>query len=180
MVCRCSALSFCGVSWGILKFLGVSWRSLAFLGVPRLASSFLDELIQPDATMSNKRTQGPVMESVVPKSLAPTKTRACMSCSLIKTMQQFVEFGCENCPFMHYRGDREQVSACTTTSFTGTMVSLKPKHSWVAKWQRVSRFVPGAYAVSINARLPFDIVEHLEENNRRPHPVTATTSGALE
>lgn len=39
-------------------------------------------------------------------------------------------------------------------------------------------FVPGAYAVSIDARMPDDIVEQLEENRRRLHTVLATAEKA--
>ena len=98
-----------------------------------------------------------------------------MSCSLIKTVAQFVSDGCENCDFMGYQMDRERVNACTTSAFVGAFVSIKPRTSWVAKWQRVSSFVPGAYAISIDARIPDDIVEQLEENRLRPHSVLATT-----
>lgn len=35
-------------------------------------------------------------------------------------------------------------------------------------------FVPGAYAISIDARMPDDIVEQLEENRMRMHSVLAT------
>ena len=112
----------------------------------------------------------------MPTSVSQSKLKACMSCSLIKTVQQFVMDGCENCSFMGYRGDRERVTACCTSSFTGTLVSLKPRVSWVAKWQRVSSFVPGAYAVSIDARMPDDIVEQLEENRHRLHNVLATSN----
>lgn len=76
-------------------------------------------------------------ERIVPSEMGRTRMRACMSCSLVKSMGQFVAFGCENCPFMDYQGDRERVSACTTTAFVGLYVLIKPKESWVAKWQRV-------------------------------------------
>lgn len=36
-------------------------------------------------------------------------------------------------------------------------------------------FVPGAYAIHIDARLPDDIVEQLEENGIRVYSVMATT-----
>lgn len=58
-------------------------------------------------------------DHVVPKEVAQSKLKACMSCSLIKTTQQFVVDGCDNCPFMSYRNDRERVFACTTSQFVG-------------------------------------------------------------
>lgn len=124
---------------------------------------------------SRAMANGSVGDHVVPREMAQSKQKACMSCSLIKTVPQFVEDGCDNCPFMGYQSDRERVLACTTSSFTGSYVALKPTSSWVAKWQRVSRFVPGAYAVSIEAKMPDDIIELLEQNRIRIHAVLATS-----
>lgn len=56
---------------------------------------------------------------VVPLEIAQSKLRACMSCSLIKTVNQFNEDGCENCPFLKYDGDKERISLCTTSQFVG-------------------------------------------------------------
>lgn len=82
-------------------------------------------------------SEGTDAERTVPAEQTNSKFRACMSCSIIKTFNQFTEFGCENCPFMDYEGDRERVGDCTTNAFTGMYVLLKPKDSWVAKWQRM-------------------------------------------
>lgn len=60
-----------------------------------------------------------VGDHVVPTEVTQSKLKACMSCSLIKTTQQFVNDGCDNCPFMSYIGDRERVGACTTSQFIG-------------------------------------------------------------
>lgn len=68
--------------------------------------------------MSNEE-EFEVGDHVVPPDVAPSKLKACMSCSLIKTTQQFVQDGCENCHFMSYNGDRERVGACTTSQFVG-------------------------------------------------------------
>jgi Spt4/RpoE2 zinc finger len=75
-------------------------------------------------------------ERIVPSEMVHSRQRACMSCSLIKSTAQFVSYGCENCPFMSYQSDRERVSACTTPAFVGCYITIKPKESWVAKWQR--------------------------------------------
>lgn len=82
-------------------------------------------------------------DQIVPSELTSSKMRACMSCSIIKSLSQFVEYGCENCEFMNYDGDKERAGACTTNAFTGCFVLLKPKESWVAKWQRVRTFPAG-------------------------------------
>lgn len=62
---------------------------------------------------------GGVNPNVVPREITPSKLKACMSCSLIKTVPQYVMDGCDNCPFLHLRGDRERVMACTTSNFVG-------------------------------------------------------------
>lgn len=56
---------------------------------------------------------------VVPLETAQSKLKACMSCSLIKTANQFYENGCENCPFIHYQHDKDKVGQCTTSNFVG-------------------------------------------------------------
>lgn len=56
---------------------------------------------------------------VVPTEVAQSKLKACMSCSLIKTTQQFYTDGCDNCDFMSLAGDKERISACTTSQFVG-------------------------------------------------------------
>jgi len=63
--------------------------------------------------------EGEVGDHVVPLEVTQSKLKACMSCSLIKTTQQFVQDGCDNCPFMSYINDRERVGACTTSQFVG-------------------------------------------------------------
>jgi transcription elongation factor SPT4 len=42
------------------------------------------------------------------------------------------------------------------------MVALmKPETSWVARWQRVDKFVKGMYAIRVAGRLPFEVEEEL-------------------
>ena len=57
-----------------------------------------------------------------PAAPAPTEwgkgLRACVACRLLKTADQFVDGGCENCPFLAMDGDRERVYDCTTTEFS--------------------------------------------------------------
>jgi transcription elongation factor SPT4 len=181
-------------------------------------------------------------ERLVPSEMVHSRQRACMSCSLIKSTAQFVSYGCENCPFMGYQSDRERVSACTTPAFVGCYITIKPKESWVAKWQRTGTtlpsamaavyrlpirrtaalspaqclcvplihrltcsklflsslyplptvpsnprgwdhlgrhsipavLVPGAYAISIDGKMPDDIYEQLVENSLRTHTILAT------
>nr|XP_009923863.1 PREDICTED: transcription elongation factor SPT4 [Haliaeetus albicilla] len=39
---------------------------------------------------------------------------------------------------------------------------MSPEDSWVSKWQRISNFKPGVYAVSVTGRLPQGIVRELK------------------
>lgn len=39
---------------------------------------------------------------------------------------------------------------------------MNPDESWVAKWQRGSKFAAGLYAARVAGRLPDDIIEELE------------------
>ncbi|XP_049598954.1 transcription elongation factor SPT4 isoform X1 [Syngnathus scovelli] len=89
----------------------------------------------------------------VPKDLR--HLRACLLCSLVKTIDQFEYDGCDNCEsFLQMKGNREMVYDCTSSSFDGVIAQMSPEDSWVAKWQRIGTFKPGVYAVSVTGRLP--------------------------
>ena len=73
---------------------------------------------------------------------APTNLkhlRACLRCGLIKSFEQFKQEGCENCDnVLHFRGQVEVISACTTDDFQGMTAVINPDRSWVARWQHIS------------------------------------------
>lgn len=54
-------------------------------------------------------------------TLVPTgrKTRACLVCGLIKTVEQFVATGCENCTFFTYE---DSIDTWTTSNFEGLVL----------------------------------------------------------
>ncbi|KAG8590075.1 hypothetical protein GDO81_006625 [Engystomops pustulosus] len=79
----------------------------------------------------------------VPKDLR--HLRACLLCSLVKM-----------------KGNREMVYDCTSSSFDGIVAMMSPDDSWVSKWQRITNFKPGVYAVSVTGRLPQGIVRELK------------------
>ena len=54
-----------------------------------------------------------------------------------KCLLQFVENGCENCPFLAMEGDRERCMDCTTVAFQGLITVMDPTASWAAKWLHV-------------------------------------------
>ncbi|KAI2584212.1 SUPT4H1 isoform 6 [Pan troglodytes] len=80
-----------------------------------------------------------------------------------QTIDQFEYDGCDNCDaYLQMKGNREMVYDCTSSSFDGIIAMMSPEDSWVSKWQRVSNFKPGVYAVSVTGRLPQGIVRELK------------------
>lgn len=55
---------------------------------------------------------------------------------------QFMENGCENCPFLAMDGDRERCMDCTTVAFQGMVTVMDPTASWAAKWLHVCKLLP--------------------------------------
>mmetsp|Transcript_13467 Transcript_13467/g.12185 ORF Transcript_13467/g.12185 Transcript_13467/m.12185 type:complete len:118 (+) Transcript_13467:59-412(+) len=93
--------------------------------------------------------------------------RACMRCGLIKTVHQFADNGCENCPFLHLdRGENTQ--KCTSSYFEGSIAILEANGSWVAKWNGISDCIPGLYAIQIIGQLPEEALQRCEEANVVP------------
>ncbi|KAK7087659.1 transcription elongation factor SPT4-like [Littorina saxatilis] len=96
----------------------------------------------------------------VPKDLR--NLRACLLCSLVKTIEQYEFDGCDNCEdYLHMKGNRDVVYDCTSANFDGMIAMISPEDSWVAKWQRIERFAKGVYAVSVTGRLPPGVVRDL-------------------
>ncbi|CAH1399238.1 unnamed protein product [Nezara viridula] len=103
--------------------------------------------------------------SILPRELRGC--RACLSCSLIKTFDQFEQEGCENCEqFLHLKKNRDNVHDCTSANFDGFIGMSCPEDSWVAKWQRMTTFVPGVYAISVAGTLPPHIIREMKKKDR--------------
>ncbi|KAL3686126.1 hypothetical protein R1sor_004148 [Riccia sorocarpa] len=96
--------------------------------------------------------------------------RACLRCSLVKTYNQFTDAGCENCPFFNMDQDSDRVLECTTPNFAGVIAAMEPPASWAARWQRISKFAPGCYALSVTGMLPEEMQAICEHNNVRYIP----------
>ena len=73
--------------------------------------------------------------------------RACVSCKMVKTEEQFDDDGCANCNW-----DLADVTDETSPDFTGMIAMMEPEDSWVAKWQRMVKYRPGVYAKSVKTR----------------------------
>ncbi|GFY46155.1 transcription elongation factor SPT4 [Trichonephila inaurata madagascariensis] len=97
----------------------------------------------------------------IPKDLR--NLRACLLCSMIKSFDQFEYDGCDNCEeYLNMKGNRELVDECTSSTFDGMIALMGGEDSWVAKWQRISRYSKGIYAVSVSGRLRKGIVRELK------------------
>ncbi|PAA92071.1 hypothetical protein BOX15_Mlig013257g3, partial [Macrostomum lignano] len=90
--------------------------------------------------------------------------RACMICGLIKTFTQFEVDGCDNCEdFLSLKDNKDMVYDCTSANFDGMIGLMSPDDSWVARWQRISKFQKGIYAVSVSGTLPRHVQRMLSE-----------------
>jgi hypothetical protein len=69
---------------------------------------------------------------------ADTGLRACLGCHLVKTFDQFVDAGCDNCPDLELAQDRQRTARCTSTAFEGLVSAMRPTESWVARWNSLS------------------------------------------
>ena len=79
-----------------------------------------------------------------------------------QTFEQWENDGCDNCePFLNFKNNRDNVYDCTSSNFDGLIASCKPDDSWVCKWQRISKFKQGVYAVSVSGRLPQSVIRDM-------------------
>mmetsp|Transcript_2698 Transcript_2698/g.9696 ORF Transcript_2698/g.9696 Transcript_2698/m.9696 type:complete len:102 (-) Transcript_2698:823-1128(-) len=78
-------------------------------------------------------------------------TRACIDCKLIKTFDQFVNEGCDNCQHLELQNERERVSEFTTSGYSGMVSVFDGSKSWVQKWLRLRKLTPGCYALELNS-----------------------------
>ena len=89
---------------------------------------------------------------VVP--LGDRKLRACMVTGLVKTEDQWYQEGNDNVACLQMQKDRDIVMECTSAQFDGLISVMKPSESWAARWQGISNFVPGCYALRVKGTLP--------------------------
>lgn len=92
--------------------------------------------------------------------------QACIPCLLVKTFQQFREYGCENCmEAFELRENDEKIEEVTTKSFEGLVAITRPPESWVARWQFVQNFIPGVYALKVEGSIGEDSARELADKN---------------
>jgi transcription elongation factor SPT4 len=70
----------------------------------------------------------PVLRAPAPEAWNKSM-RCCVACRLVKTLDQFYDQGCDNCPFLEMEGDRERIEDCTTTEFEASAINLLVKKS---------------------------------------------------
>lgn len=96
---------------------------------------------------------------------ASGRLRACLNCSVIRTLSFFKQHGCPNCPFLEVNKGKNLYQT-TSASFKG-LISLKdPKQSWVAKWQRIDDCQPGMYAMTVDGVLNDEFIMKIEQCGR--------------
>mmetsp|Transcript_24943 Transcript_24943/g.54703 ORF Transcript_24943/g.54703 Transcript_24943/m.54703 type:complete len:129 (+) Transcript_24943:114-500(+) len=104
-------------------------------------------------------------EASVPDSIRGI--RACKRCGILKTLDQFINEGCENCPFLDMIDNPERANMCTSAFYEGQAALMDPRESWAAKWIRVDSYLPGVYALSITGTFDREIEEDLEARGVR-------------
>mmetsp|Transcript_13225 Transcript_13225/g.17305 ORF Transcript_13225/g.17305 Transcript_13225/m.17305 type:complete len:143 (-) Transcript_13225:328-756(-) len=126
-----------------------------------------DELEEEDMEEEEGAPQQVVelASAIVPDNLK--HCRACKRCGILKTLGQFHDQGCENCPFLHMAEDHNMVTKCTTAFFEGATAVMDPRDSWAAKWIRVDAYLPGVYAIVVTGQFDRDIEEDLENQGIR-------------
>jgi transcription elongation factor SPT4 len=127
----------------------------------------------------------------MPPKTRKADLRACLICSVIRPLAEFVDEGCPNCEDIlevslrtitkaqtndQMRGQPERVAECTSINFDGMIAMMDPDGSWVAKWQRISKLhtsrqskadeidkkATGLYAARVTGRPPMDVIEAIE------------------
>lgn len=84
-----------------------------------------------------------------------------------RPVQRFRDEGCPNCEeFLHLQGSPDQIDSCTSQVFEGLITLADPAKSWVAKWQRLDKYVRGVYATKVSGQLPDDVRTTIEEEYR--------------
>uniref|UniRef100_A0A1I7UJZ5 Transcription elongation factor SPT4 n=1 Tax=Caenorhabditis tropicalis TaxID=1561998 RepID=A0A1I7UJZ5_9PELO len=133
------------------------------------------------------------MAAAIPADLR--NLRACLLCSLIKSVESFQKDGCENCnEVLQLKGDEEKVYDCTrsvekhssffqykisSANYDGMIAAMSNDESWVCKWQKMQRKVKGMYAISVSGSLPSNVVSDLKslgiryKANQRDYSIAA-------
>ena len=84
-----------------------------------------EEDMEEDMMDGVNQTVTDLANATVPTNLKGI--RACMRCGVLKTMDQFLDEGCENCPFLSMADDTQQANKCTTAFYEGQVAVMDPR-----------------------------------------------------
>ena len=59
---------------------------------------------------------------------------------------------------------------CTSQVYEGLITLAEPATSWVARWQRLDKYVPGVYATKVVGTLPEEVLQQLEDSGVQYYP----------
>ncbi|TFY64315.1 hypothetical protein EVG20_g5989 [Dentipellis fragilis] len=133
------------------------------------------------------------MSAMIPSQARGKTLRACLLCSIIQSPADFRRNGCPNCEelmqvrllsisgrqkgylkcdfgYLQMKSSPDRIQVCTTTYFDGVIAVIDPETSWVARWQRTSKYVRGMYAVRVKGRIPDDVEAELESRGIKYRP----------
>ena len=92
--------------------------------------------------------------------------RACMVCTMVKSMEQFLNEGCDNCEsFLQLRDNNARVSELTSHTFEGMVAIQNPAKSWVSKYQGIPQMKPGVYALEVTGIMNEEVQDYLKQKN---------------
>ncbi|KAF0978537.1 hypothetical protein FDP41_002357 [Naegleria fowleri] len=112
------------------------------------AHSMMPPLGQVQPQYEEEEDQQNVQQYADESDVIPTnmrQLRACLTCGLVKTTDQFKANGCENCS----NKDDDPLNN-TSTSFEGLICLMNPSKSWVARYQNLQDKVEGVYAITVH------------------------------
>jgi len=90
-----------------------------------------------------------------------------MVCSIVMTKERFLREGCPNCDdFLRIQRSEATMFDVTSQVFEGLISLSDPSKSWVAKWQRLDKYVKGVYATKVSGQLPPEVVAVMEDEAR--------------
>ncbi|KAI2495665.1 Spt4/RpoE2 zinc finger [Fragilaria crotonensis] len=100
---------------------------------------------------------------------APTSLRgirACKRCGILKTLDQFLNEGCENCPFLDIADNPERANSCTS-AFTKDRLPLWTHENRGRPMDPCGQLPSGVYAIAVTGQFDRDIEEDLENRGIR-------------
>jgi len=124
----------------------------------RLPTDGLPVSAEPEEVGADGNAPAQVVDSL-------RNARACLVCKLVKSQNQFVDHGCDNCNFLEMEQNQERMMDCTTAHFDGLAAFVAPRESWAAKWQRCNSYCPGVYCIKMTGELPDFVKDFMKDNN---------------